>query len=70
MADSRGGAASLQTIAAVLAAFATRQDGAATETSCQQVTALSPVLGSTMWCNRRPPRRHVRTDVPELARPP
>ena len=29
MADSRGGAASLQTIADVLAAFATRQDGAA-----------------------------------------
>ena len=26
--------------------------------------------GSTMWCTWRPARRHVRTDVPELARPP
>jgi hypothetical protein len=38
----------LHTIAAVLMAFASTQVGAATEASRQQVTALSPVLGSMM----------------------
>ena len=70
MADRRAGAASPHTIAAVLAALAMTHVGAATETSCQQVLALSPVAGSTMWCTWRPARRQLRTDVPELARPP
>ena len=47
-----------------------RQELAATVTSTHGLKAMSPVLGSTMWCSSRPPRRQVRTAVPELAMPP
>jgi len=57
-------------IAAVLAALASTQEAAATDTNFQYSLATSPVTGSTMWCRRRFPRRQVRTAVLELARPP
>ena len=45
----RFGALGPQTIAAVLAAFASTQLDAATETRLQHSRAFSPVAGSTMW---------------------
>ena len=71
MADSRGGAASPQTMAAVLAAFATTQDGAATETRLP--TCPGAVTGFRVNDVVQPaaaPSPVCRTDVPELARPP
>ena len=58
------------TIAAVLAVFASTQVAAATLTVRQHGSATSPVRGSTMWCTVRPPRRQVRTAVPDVAMAP
>lgn len=69
-ASSLATAGAPQMIAAVLAALASTQVAAATDTNFQCSLATSPVAGSTMWCRRRFPRRHVRSDVLELARPP
>src|ERR1019366_1289628 len=69
-APSRATASSPQTTAAVLAALAATQVGAATETRRQQSLATSPVNGSTMWCSVRSPRRQDRETVLEVASPP
>ena len=58
------------TMAAVLAMFASTQVAATTLAVRQHGAATSPVRGSTMWCTVRPPRRHRRRKVPEVARPP
>jgi hypothetical protein len=56
--------------AAVLAAFASAQLSAATETVRHTGSAGRPVRGSRMWCSTSPPRCQRRAAVLEVARPP